>query len=204
MSQNSLLKKFSEALIPTDWGRFLMSAYSIDEVNPMPHLVLKHPEIDTNNPVLVRVHSECLTGDLFHSHRCDCGEQLDLSMEYISKEKGMLIYLRQEGRGIGIINKLRAYNKQDEGFDTIEANLLLGFDVDNRDFSVAVDILEKEGLSNIKLLTNNPQKIASINKGKIKIIERIPIEIPPKKENVNYLKTKKFSMGHMLKLNSQL
>lgn len=203
MSQNSPLKKFSEALIPTDWGQFLMSAYSITEDNPMPHLVMKHPELDPNNPVLVRVHSECLTGDLFHSNRCDCGEQLNLSMEQISKEKGMLIYLRQEGRGIGIINKLKAYNKQDEGFDTIEANLLLGFDVDNRDFTVAADILSQENITAIKLLTNNPQKIESLSNSKIQIVERRPLEIPPKKDNIDYLKTKKFSLGHMLDLNSK-
>lgn len=200
MSDNRKLQKFSEALIPTDWGDYLMSAYASEESEPMPHIVLKHPDMDPSQEITVRVHSECITGDLFHSNRCDCGEQLTASMKQITQDKGMLIYLRQEGRGIGIINKLRAYNKQDEGLDTIEANIVLGFDVDDRDFSLAVDILVNEGVSKIKLMTNNPQKISSIDNGRIKITERMPIEIPAKKENENYLKTKKFGLGHLLEL----
>lgn len=198
MGKQDRLKKIVESKLPTEWGTYLMSVYAKDENNPIPHIVLKHPDIDISKVVDVRVHSECITGDLFHSQRCDCGEQLHKSMEHISKTKGMLIYLRQEGRGIGIINKLRAYNKQDEGMDTADANVALGFDVDLRDFSIAADILVNEGVTTINLLTNNPEKIKIISSNDITIENRVPIEIPPNADNKKYLSTKKERMGHLL------
>lgn len=183
--------------MPTDWGDFNMKAYSRLENNVMPHIVLSSPNINTAEAVHVRIHSECMTGDLFHSNRCDCGEQLEKSMQLIHKKKGLLIYLRQEGRGIGIINKLKAYNKQDEGYNTIQANLELGFDADLRDFRDAIEILNAEGVSKIKLLTNNPLKIEAFENSNIELVERVPLETLVKKENEAYLKTKKDDMGHL-------
>ncbi len=184
-------------MMPTNWGKFWMKAYSRSKENHMPHIVLVAPNLNIKEVVNVRIHSECITGDLFHSNRCDCGDQLDKSMRYISKTGGILIYLRQEGRGIGIINKLKAYNKQDEGFDTIQANLELGFDVDLRDFGVAVDILKSEGVRKINLLTNNPLKLEVFKDSGIQLFKRVPIETEVKKENAGYLKTKKDGLGHL-------
>lgn len=195
--KSSKLIKQAEAIIPTEWGKFNMKAYSKTEDNGMPHIVLASPNINTDEPVYVRIHSECITGDLFHSNRCDCGEQLDKSMKLINEKSGLLIYLRQEGRGIGIINKLKAYNKQDEGYDTIEANLMLGFDVDMREFKEAIEILENEGVKQVRLLTNNPQKLEVFENSNIELVERIALETLIKKENESYLKTKKDSLGHL-------
>ncbi len=192
------LQKFAEAKIPTDWGTFLMSAFAVSESELMPHILIKHPEIDINNPVTIRIHSECLTGDLFHSNKCDCGEQLSQSMKIIEKEKGALLYLRQEGRGIGIINKLKAYNKQEEGLDTIEANVVLGFGIDERKFEIAIQILKLENIKSIHLLTNNPEKIKAIEESDINLVKRIPLEIAPNDTNKGYLNTKKNSLGHLL------
>lgn len=183
--------------MPTDWGSFNIKAYSKSEDNHMPHIVLASPNINVVEAVYVRIHSECITGDLFHSNRCDCGAQLDKSMQVISEKGGLLIYLRQEGRGIGIINKLKAYNKQDEGYNTIEANLMLGFDADLRDFKDALEILEAEGVKKIKLLTNNPQKIKAFDNSNIELIERVALETLVRKENEAYLKTKKDKLGHL-------
>lgn len=189
-----------ESKLPTDWGEFRMIAFSSSQGIYSPDLALVHPDVEPNTIVPVRIHSECITGDLFHSQRCDCGQQLDLAMNYIAKHKGVLIYLRQEGRGIGIINKLKAYNKQDEGLDTVQANQALGLEVDSRSYQKAIDILELLGVKRINLLTNNPDKMASFEFGPIELVNRLPLEIPPTEESNSYLKTKKDSLGHFLSL----
>ena len=193
------MKKQSEAMIPTPHGDFVMMAYSADKNNMMPHLVLMHSEMVDKENVVMRIHSECLTGDLFGSKRCDCGEQLEKSLEVINREKGMLIYLRQEGRGIGLINKLKAYQLQDKGLNTIDANLHLGFEPDERDYEVASEILKDLEISSVRLLTNNPTKVDGLNDYGIEVTERLPIIIAPNVDNEGYLKTKKDLMGHLLK-----
>jgi len=190
----------AEALIPTPFGQFRMIAYSDDPEAYSPHIALVHPELDPASEVIVRIHSECITGDLFGSKRCDCGEQLNRAMRIAASGKGMVIYLRQEGRGIGIINKLKAYQLQDQGLDTIQANLHLGFDIDARHYEVAQGILEDLGVSQIQLLTNNPEKVDSFTEGKVTVVRRLPIIIDPGEENKGYLQTKESSMGHWLKL----
>jgi 3,4-dihydroxy 2-butanone 4-phosphate synthase/GTP cyclohydrolase II len=165
----------------------------------MPHLALVHENIDFNQPVLIRIHSECITGDLFSSKRCDCGEQLLSAMDKISDENGILIYLRQEGRGIGIINKLKAYQLQDLGLDTVEANLHLGLSIDARDFTIALALLSDIGVKKVRLLTNNPDKTEIFNESSIDLVERVPLVIVPQEENRDYLRVKKERMGHILK-----
>jgi 3,4-dihydroxy 2-butanone 4-phosphate synthase/GTP cyclohydrolase II len=165
----------------------------------MPHLALVHENIDFNQPVLIRIHSECITGDLFSSKRCDCGEQLLSAMDKISDEHGILVYLRQEGRGIGIINKLKAYQLQDLGLDTVEANLHLGLSIDARDFTIALSLLSDIGVKKVRLLTNNPDKIEIFNESVIELVERVPLVIVPQEENRDYLMVKKERMGHILK-----
>jgi GTP cyclohydrolase II len=188
-----------EALIPTDWGNFLMQAYAKSPDEAMPNFALINGEYNANQVVNVRIHSECVTGDIFHSNRCECGEQLTYSMEYLSKHTGVLIYLRQEGRGIGIIKKLHAYVKQDqEGLDTAEANTALGLHVDARTYEDAVCILRELGIKEINILTNNPEKITALEQQGIIIHERIPVVIKPKKANERYLQTKKKVFGHLL------
>ena len=194
------MKRQAEAKIPTQWGKFTMIAYSDHPDDWMPHLVMISPNTDFSLPVNVRIHSECITGDLFHSKRCDCGKQLDAAMKYIHKNGGILIYLRQEGRNIGIINKLKAYNLQDGGLNTAEANIRLGLPADGRSFNAALDILHDLGVKSINLLTNNPEKVKIIETSGIRLNERIPLEIHPGKENINYLKTKKDYFGHFLHL----
>lgn len=185
------------AFIPSQWGRIRVIAYAEDERDEMPHLLFIHPECNTSNTVTVRLHSECFTGDLLGSKRCDCGEQLDKAMAYVMEEKGLLLYLRQEGRGIGLINKLKAYNLQDKGLNTIDANHQLGFETDERSYAIASQILKGLGLSKIKLLTNNPEKIASLRSEGIEIVERIPLLTIPQENNRSYLKVKKDLMGHL-------
>ncbi len=189
-----------EAVLPTDWGVFKIIAYAKAPSDMAPHVVLVHENFDPSEPVLVRIHSECMTGDMFHSRRCDCGEQLAKAMEMAGEQGGVVIYLRQEGRGIGLINKLKAYNLQDQGFNTASANTHLGFEVDARQYDLAVKILNDLHIKNIRLLTNNPLKIEAIDHSSINIVERVPLVIEPKKENHNYLKTKSELMGHLLKM----
>ncbi len=189
-----------EAHLPTDWGNFNILAYADSASDLTPHVVLAHEKFDPSMPVLVRIHSECMTGDVFHSLRCDCGEQLGKAIEMAAEQHGVVIYLRQEGRGIGLINKLKAYNLQDQGLNTADANTHLGFEVDARQYNLAVEILEDLGIHRIHLLTNNPLKIEAIEHSSIEIVSRVPLVIEPRKENHYYLKTKRELMGHLLNI----
>jgi GTP cyclohydrolase II len=192
------MKCFSKARIPTDIGNFTMMCFAEEEEDRMPHVVLRKEMAEAYDKALpVRIHSECLTGDLFGSHRCDCGEQLDASLAYIHEHGGLLIYLRQEGRGIGLINKLKAYELQDKGLDTAEANLHLGFEIDERDYKDAITILQSLDVQRIKLITNNPEKIAAFDNSDIVIEERIPIVMKEKSENRRYFETKRKLLGHL-------
>lgn len=193
------LKKQAETQLPTDWGNFTLRAYSRRSNNPTPHLALISEKFSPENqPILVRIHSECMTGDVFHSRRCDCGEQLDIALQKAHEQGGVVIYLRQEGRGIGLINKIKAYNLQDKGLNTAEANLHLGFKADDRSYEDAITILKDLGIQKIKLLTNNPLKIKALEEANIEVVERIPIIVNSKKENIYYLHTKRDLMGHLL------
>ncbi len=185
-------------MIPTNWGEFRMIAFSSQNDDYSPHLALLSPDFDPSETVLVRVHSECLTGDIFGSKRCDCGDQLHHSLEKISKSNGVLIYLRQEGRGIGLINKLKAYNLQDRGLNTKDANVHLGFEPDERTYGVAIEILKQLEVEKIKLLTNNPEKLESIEESSINLEARVPLIMPFSPDNQRYLETKRDFMGHLL------
>lgn len=166
----------------------------------MPHLAMVHEDFSNDQPVFVRIHSECLTGDLWGSHRCDCGDQLSKAMEIASLHGGVIVYLRQEGRGIGIINKIKAYRLQDAGLNTIDANLHLGFEADERSYEIAVNILKDLDIQSIRLLTNNPEKMDALTAQGIAVAERIPLIIQPQSENEDYLRTKQDQMGHLLGL----
>lgn len=193
----SFVRREVETTIPTEFGVFKVIAYS-NMIDDAIHVALVMGEI-TEEPVLVRVHSECLTGDVFGSLRCDCGPQLRKAMELIANEgRGILLYLRQEGRGIGLVNKLKAYNLQDEGLDTIEANIALGFKPDLRDYGIGAQILRDLGVRKIKLMTNNPRKIVGLEGYGMQVVERVPLEIVPRKENLKYLKAKKEKLGHLI------
>jgi 3,4-dihydroxy 2-butanone 4-phosphate synthase/GTP cyclohydrolase II len=208
LQRESHIKRVEAVNLPTDYGDFKLIAYE-SVSSPEPHLALckggigeldgsgrpvEHPE-----PVLVRVHSECMTGDLFHSQRCECGKQLVAAMQMIEKEgKGALVYLRQEGRGIGLKNKLHAYKLQEQGLDTVDANIKLGFLPDKRDYGIGAQILRDLGLRQIRILTNNPKKISRLEVYGIKIVEQIPLKTEPTQYNIDYLRTKKYRLGHVL------
>ncbi len=195
-----LVHRVAEAKIPTKFAEFTAIAYKSD-VDPQEHLALILGDISTDKPVLVRAHSECLTGDVFRSMRCDCGTQLDTAMEMIAREGcGVIIYLRQEGRGIGLHNKIRAYALQEKGLDTVEANISLGFPADKRDYGIGAQIMADLGLREIRLLTNNPRKVIGLESYGLKVVETLPIECPPNEHNLFYLQTKKNKMGHKLDL----
>lgn len=193
-------RKQAEALIPTPWGNFKMMAFSEDPEDWMPHVALVHEQVDLSQPVLTRLHSECLTGDLFHSKRCDCGDQLLKSLDLISENHGILLYLRQEGRGIGLINKLKAYNLQDLGLNTVDANVHLGLQIDAREYSIGVEMLQEIGVAKVHLLTNNPDKIEALENSPITVASRVPLVMEPREENIKYLKTKQEAMGHLFNL----
>ncbi len=192
------VSKEAEAKLPTKFGDFKVLAFNEKSTSKC-HLALVKGDITTHEPMLVRVHSECLTGDILGSIKCDCGEQYAAAMEMIEKEgRGVLLYMRQEGRGIGLLNKLKAYELQDKGLDTVEANVALGFKDDMRDYKVSADMLKILGIDNIRLITNNPAKIEGLEKNNIKVTERIPIQMTSNKNDEFYLKTKKEKMNHML------
>lgn len=198
-----MIKKQAESNVPTDFGIFKMIAYSEDETNWMPHIALISPITDFSKPVNVRFHSECITGEVFHSRKCECGQQLDYAMSYINDHGGIIIYLRQEGRNIGIINKLRAYALQEKGLDTVQANLQLGLPADDRDFSVAIEILKDLGVKEVNLLTNNPDKMKYVEESGIILNSRIPLQIEATDESRDYLKVKKTYFGHLLNSNQE-
>lgn len=198
LKHETLIEKHDEVDFPTKWGHFSLIAYT-QKNDGMTHLVIKKGEWEKDEPILVRVHSCCATGDIFGSMRCDCGDQLHQAMQNIEKEgKGMIVYMNQEGRGIGLVNKLQAYKLQDEGMDTVQANLALGFKADERNYGIGAQILRDMNATRIRLMTNNPQKRIGLEGFDIKIVETVPIVIEPNEYDRNYLKTKKEKMGHNL------
>ncbi|HET8654900.1 MAG TPA: bifunctional 3,4-dihydroxy-2-butanone-4-phosphate synthase/GTP cyclohydrolase II [Longimicrobiaceae bacterium] len=198
LASERLVQRAAEAVIPTPYGEWTMIAYRND-VDSREHVAFVKGEIDGRENVMVRMHSECLTGDVFHSMRCDCGEQLDAAMRMIAEEgAGAIVYLRQEGRGIGLVHKLRAYQLQDGGLDTVQANEALGFRADLRDYGIGAQILIDLGLSSLRILTNNPKKIVGLEGYGLSVSEQVPIRVEPNPHNRGYLATKRDKMGHLL------
>ncbi|WP_256757239.1 bifunctional 3,4-dihydroxy-2-butanone-4-phosphate synthase/GTP cyclohydrolase II [Cohnella sp. WQ 127256] len=202
--KEKLVKKEVEVRMPTDFGIFQAIAYT-NEVDNKEHVAFVKGKIDSSKPVLVRVHSECLTGDVFHSHRCDCGPQLEAALKQIDEAgSGVLLYMRQEGRGIGLINKLRAYELQEQGLDTVDANIKLGFSPDLRDYGIGAQILKDIGVKDIRLLTNNPRKIKGLEGYGLNVVERVPIQMTENEDNTKYLHTKKAKLGHLLSFKDEV
>jgi 3,4-dihydroxy 2-butanone 4-phosphate synthase/GTP cyclohydrolase II len=193
-----LIERVAEARVPTDYGEFNAISYN-SLVDRYEHVALVKGDIETDNAILVRVHSECLTGDVFSSKRCDCGDQVAIALQQIDQEGcGVFIYMRQEGRGIGIHNKLKAYALQDQGYDTVDANVMLGFSADPRQYGIGAQILKDLGVKKMKLLTNNPTKRVGLEGFGLEVVERVPIVAPFKEDNSEYMETKRKRMGHIL------
>jgi len=193
-----LVRRAAETTLPTEYGTFRLVIYETD-IDAYQHIALVQGEISPDDDLLVRVHSECFTGDVLHSLRCDCGVQLHRAMSMIDAEgRGIIVYMRQEGRGIGLVNKIKAYELQDQGMDTVEANIHLGFDPDPREYGIGAQILADLGVKKMRLITNNPVKRAGLEGYGLQVTERVPIEIPPNEINARYLRTKKEKMGHLL------
>jgi 3,4-dihydroxy 2-butanone 4-phosphate synthase/GTP cyclohydrolase II len=194
------VRRMAEASLPTEYGNFRVIGYQNTQTDD-DYVALVLGEIKETEPVLVRVHSQCLTGDVFGSKRCDCGPQLHAAMRMVADAgKGVILYLPQEGRGIGLINKIKAYDLQDEGFDTVEANQRLGFKEDLRDYGIGAQVLRDLGVRKMRLMTNNPRKIVGLSGHELELIERVPIQMTPSNENRGYLRAKKMKLGHLLNI----
>ena len=198
LQTESFIKEVARTQLPTPFGVFQTIAFE-NEIDSQCHVALVMGEIKSDRDILVRVHSQCLTGDVFGSYRCDCGEQLQAALQLIAQEGGgVLLYLQQEGRGIGLMNKLRAYALQDQGHDTVEANAALGFKPDLRDYGIGAQILRALGIGRMRLLTNNPRKIVGLEGYGLQIIDRVPLEMPPRQDNIRYLRAKQEKLGHLM------